>query len=427
MPNKKTFLNVSDQNKAIIEEHIKYRASQKYLPPKSQLNIKNALKKLADYSYHHLQNKSIKNLTKEELIEFFSPDGKHVTIGSRDIYATHIIEFYRWVDDIDEPRIRPKRMTFYRRNNTAQKRRQIDPDFKEMHLITPNDYGLILKHSNDVLGQNEALWETLYLSGARPSEVAHLQIKNIKVEDDSNVLIKIDKGESKTIPRKIPLPEQPHKLLRWLGNHPFKDDKDALLWVSEKTGKPLDLNPRDPSDFIARRFRALKKRCPDVKNSLSPKSFRKNRATILFTQSDSKDSDINLNNVAQIMGWTYQTVTQRYNEYGLFDFDDLKKKVFSDKTIPIDYDSQQRIIKKQAEKLEFFKTKDVVTKKQHNKDMKKLLNEQIELLKFELDSFKQTAFEYMNKEIEEDYQKNPQVYHDMRDNEKDLNKDEKQP
>ena len=71
MPNKKTFLNVSDQNKAIIEEHIKYRASQKYLPPKSQLNIKNALKKLADYSYHHLQNKSIKNLTKEELIEFF--------------------------------------------------------------------------------------------------------------------------------------------------------------------------------------------------------------------------------------------------------------------------------------------------------------------------------------------------------------------
>ncbi|MBU0497040.1 MAG: hypothetical protein KKG04_03685, partial [Candidatus Thermoplasmatota archaeon] len=104
MPNKKVLLNVSEENISIIKEHVNYRASQKYLPEVTLLNITNALKKLADFSYHNLNNISLKELTKDDLIEFFSPKNKHLTINSRDIHAPHIIAFYRWVDGIDEPR-----------------------------------------------------------------------------------------------------------------------------------------------------------------------------------------------------------------------------------------------------------------------------------------------------------------------------------
>lgn len=374
--NKKKLLKVSEENLKIIKKHLAYRESQSALPRKSLVNIQGALRKVSDFSYFHCNNKPITELTKEDLMEFFKPSAGHVSQASRDIHAPHIIAFYRFVDGIEEPNVRPKRMAWFRKQTAKQKRRQTDPDLKEKHWITPKEYQLILQYSNDAYGQNKALWETLEISGARPSEVARLKVRDVIIDENSNVTIKIEKGESKTIPRPIPMMEQPHKLIRWIGNHPFKDDKDASLWVSEKTGIPITVNEVNPEEFIDRRFRAVKKRCKKnktpIKDTITPKSFRKNRGTKLFILSDSKESTINDSNIAKHMGWTPQTVMLRRQEYELTDYEDLKKKMFSEDTLAIDYDSIMRENKQLKEQMKLIETKGLVEKKDYNKKIKEL-------------------------------------------------------
>ncbi|MCX6663671.1 MAG: tyrosine-type recombinase/integrase [Euryarchaeota archaeon] len=336
---RKRFTHISKENTKIITEYVIYRTAKKTLEMKSQRNVKIALEKLAD----HLGKKSLKDATKEDLVDYFGDTkifDQHNR--SRDSNAVLIIPFYRWVEGIED-KTRPSNMKWYEGQTNQQKRRYLDPQRKEKDLITVEDYEKIITASNDAYGQEKALWETMYLSGARPNEIAQLKIKDVTEEKDGNYTIMIDQGNSKTIPRKIPLPEQPYNLIRWLGTHPLKADKKASLWMSLKTSEKIDTQN---GEFITRRFTALKEKV-SIKKTLLPKSFRKTRATILFQDKNYNDGDI-----AKIMGWTPMTVAQRRVEYDLTDFDDLKKKVFAKPRLSISYDELDKQKKTMEQKHE---------------------------------------------------------------------------
>jgi integrase len=325
---RKKFTHISKSNQQLIDQYVRFWTIKKTLSDKAQHNVRTALEKLADY----LGKKSFRDVTKENLITYFGDPKIFNPINrSRDSNAVLVIPFYRWLEGIED-KTRPSVLRWYEHQSAKQRRRHEDPYKKEKHLITAEDYEKIMHASNDAYGQNKALWETMYLSGARPNEIAQLKIKHVS-QDNGNYTVTIDQDTSKTWPRPIHLPEQPYNLARWLGNHPMRDDKEAPLWISLKNSEDIDTSTEE---FITRRFSALKQHS-SVKKTLTPKDFRKTRATILFGDRTYNDGDI-----GKIMGWTPQTVALRRQEYDLSDYEDLKKKVFSRPSIPISYEAIEK-------------------------------------------------------------------------------------
>ena len=114
----------------------------------------------------------------------------------------------------------------------SQYSRTTDIKAKEKYLIDPEDYKKMINYEFDKFGQTQALWETYYLSGARPSEIVQMTLDDVKKDKEGIITIIIK--SSKSQPRKIPLPETPYKLLEYIEQHPRKNDPKAYLWFSLK-------------------------------------------------------------------------------------------------------------------------------------------------------------------------------------------------
>lgn len=307
MTTHKNFYKVSKSNTEIINEYLQYKKTSKVITERSLRNIKETLKKLADF----LKQKSIKKADKEDLIGFFG-DEKRVKIKSRDTYANHIIPFFRWVNDLDK-HTRPDNMKWFEYTTQRDKRKQTDPNRKEKFLISRDEYEKMLSYVHDPFGQNNALWETYYLSGARPEELLKMKVRDLKIGNDS---VSITITDSKTIPRQIPLSENPINLIKYFECHPNKNNPDAPLWFSFK-----NINNQLKGDAVRNRFREMVKKI-NLKETFSIKCFRKARATIMFQDKEFDDTYIGM-----FFGWTPQTVIMRRQEYNLTNYEDLKNKV----------------------------------------------------------------------------------------------------
>ena len=191
-----------------------------------------------------------------------------------------------------------------------------DADVKQQ-LLTDEEYNKVQQYiARDI--KWSALFETLYLSGGRPNEVNQMNVGDVIIEEDGNVTLVI--RDSKTIPRKVPLPENPAKLKNWLSYHPFKDDKNSPLFPSNNH---RNMHQRMATVAINRKFDVIKK-YTGIKSTLTPHCFRKTRATIMFS---SRDPIFDDTEIAQYFGWKSHTVVDRREQYDLSNFDDLKQKV----------------------------------------------------------------------------------------------------
>lgn len=373
----KKVYHINEDNQRIIEEYLEYRLNKK--PIHRPRNLISSIRKLADY----LKNKKLKDATIKDLMYFFNPKNKIVTIKTRNYHYQIIKQFYQYIDEIPRKKI-PKRLEWYEPITDKEKTRYGDVNKKAKHLITREDYQKIMKKSNDVYGQDKALWETMLLSGARPEEIAKLKVNSIIIDKNRNVTIHIEEGTSKTTPRHIPLPpEKTTNIYRWIGNHPYKNKKDTNLWIDKRTGEPITIYSKDPAGFIRRRFNEIKKRDRTIKQTLVPKSFRKNKATVLFKLENNKTSKIDIEDIAKIMGWTLDTAQQRRKEYNLTDWDDLKDKIFTIQSLTLDYDGM--VLEK--ERIEQ-QNKDLIKIKDQSKEINNLKKELDKQRKLNINNFK---------------------------------------
>jgi len=204
-------------------------------------------------------------------------------------------------------------MKWYQYSKTSQRERQKDPNIKK-ELMTKEEYSKIIQAVKMDIRMS-ALYETLYLSGARPDEVCNMKIQDV-INEEGKISIIVNK--SKSLPREIPLIEKPNLLLRWLENHPYKENKESWLFIS------LDRRFKDRhilAGSVTEKFNKLIKKL-DVKQTLILYSFRKTRATIMFNQGyDDKEMGL-------IFGWKPHTVIDRRQQYDLRGLDDLKNKIF---------------------------------------------------------------------------------------------------
>jgi len=352
---------VSNDNKRIIKEYLDYKTNQK--PIARPRNLVSPLRMLSDY----LKDKSLKDATNKDLMFFLKPDNGLVSLNSRHYIYMQVKLFYRWIDQIDRHTI-PDRLRWYEPITNKAKRMYLNPERRENHFITQDDYDKMIKFSNDAYGQDKALWETFYLSSIRPEEMPHLKIGDIYETDEGHYEVIIREGYSKTLPRQIPLVERPDNLIRWLGNHPDRKNKDTPLWISYKSKSIKGID----RDAMYIRFNSLKKKS-GIKSTLQLKSFRKNRATIMFNQPDKYDDG----KMAQFFGWQPITVSQRRIEYDLSNYDDLKKVIWTKPEISISYDTlkkEKEVIENKYKKQLKKQEKQILKIEQENKNLRKDMN-----------------------------------------------------
>ncbi len=307
----KKFFNISKENEMTILIYSKYRRGTL---KKSEMTVRQNIQILRSLA-NFLKGKSFIDATEDDLKEFFAAPFVMSSLNTRDIYGTNLIMFYRWLLKLKKHE-RPAILDWFEYTTSSQRVRMRDPNQKEKYYITREEYEKIIENCITVNGHDQALFETLYLSGGRPHEIAHMCIKDVE-EEVGNIIIVFSR--SKTRPRKVPLSEPADNLMRWLANHPFKDNLEASLWLTfsrQSRYKPMQ------TYSIAPKLEDIKKRA-NLKKTITPQTFRKTRATIMFGKAFD-DTEM-----SQLFGWSPQTVVKRRQEYDLRGFDDLKVKIFA--------------------------------------------------------------------------------------------------
>jgi integrase len=299
------------KNSEILEKYIKFREANN----KSKNTIKGdiyTLSKLLNFT----NNKPLKEIDESDLQGFMKTLN---SLGTKSQYGMKLITFYRWLFKITTKHQRPPNMEWFEFPSEDLKTKHRDPDVKK-YLITPTEYSKIIQYCKANMKWS-ALYETLYLSGGRPNEVNEMNIGDV-INEGGKVTVLLN--NSKTIPRKVPLPDTPKMLVRWIQNHPFKDNPNAPVFI---TGSNRTSDKRMFVKNINRHFNVVK-RNTGIKSTLTPHCFRKTRASIMFS-SRTKDGGIIYDDkeIGQYFGWKNHTVSDRRTQYDLRNFEDLKEKI----------------------------------------------------------------------------------------------------
>jgi len=258
---------------------------------------------------HFLEDKDFEKADSEDLKAFFKKESFSPTV--RNISACRIMLFYRCLLNLSK-REPVENMKWYEYSSKEEKQRYSDPKQIEKQRITKDEYNSIIANCRDNQGMEQALWETYYLSGGRPSEILNLKVGDVDIKKQQ-ITIRISKTQGRT----ITLPEEPVNLIRWLGNHPFKDNSDSSLWISFSSYAYLQ--PLTTLMSIRDRFVKAVERAgiTDWKErKLSIHCFRKTRASIYWSDVDKNGyHKWDTKEMAHIFGWTISTAEKRREEY----------------------------------------------------------------------------------------------------------------
>ena len=344
---KDRWIGVNETNKKKILEYAKERRA-KGKHEKTIYGETTTLIKLARFL-----KKEFRYATEKDMKNFFSDKEIVKSPISADLYATRIIAFYRWGQWQKEKikrKQRPDIMDWYKHQTKNYKNK--DYDKKAKWFIHRKECDKLILTSPTV--QDKALWEVLYLTGARLDEVLSMKIKSFK-ELAQGCKLHIYRSNRA---RSIPLCEIPHHLMRWLKEHPGRKKPEAGLWLSH-SNRTFN-QPLVKVKSIEDRFKNALKRA-EIDRHLTPKCFRKTRAIIIFEENKLTDTEIGL-----FFGWRPGEVSKRRLDYDLTGHEDLKEEIFGKSTIPMSREKFEKenkiLIRKQQEQIDRL-SEDVLTLK----------------------------------------------------------------
>ena len=381
---KRLFDDISRENRKIIEEYLDFRENVMHKSKGTVATEKSALCSIA-----RSVKKSFKDITEKDTQKYFKALKCRTTA---DTYAILIIKFYKWLLKLKRTE-RPECLEWYEYESQREKRKRKDPNAKEKYFIYKDEYDAIIINETDL--QKKALWETCYLSGARPSELRQMNICHVK--DDGEV-VTITIIDSKTIPRNVPLPKYPKYLMQWLSEHPFKDNPNDPLWISIQRRKRLY------HSRMRNWFKTALKRA-DIKENkiktLTPKCFRKTRASIIFNNTRWTDT-----NIADFMGWEVAMVPFRRREYDLTNAKDLREKILGNITRPPSIDELQwenKRLKEKADEIIQEKVEQII--KEEKPEIQKM-KEQLFEMRTLVEMMSSTWYKMLPEQDKEKYREN---------------------
>lgn len=194
-------------------------------------------------------------------------------------YRRAIKQFYKWFKEEDSriytknerERIEVERFYKYveKEIKTSYKRKQADP----LTIITDEDIDIVLEKGCKT-AKEKAFVSLLHSTGARAGEFLNLRVGNLEVkENHANIHL----PDGKTGKRIVPIARALPHLLRYLDVHPFRNNKDKHLWVSDARHNLNDPLLHDGSQKLINR--CFKRAGVEKKHNMH--WFRHSRASIL--------------------------------------------------------------------------------------------------------------------------------------------------
>lgn len=149
----------------------------------------------------------------------------------------HVLKaFFRWYEDEDERLVKGNeeerlaaRKLYKYINNLKCTHKSKEVNYSE--IITEEDNISIIRDGCEN-AQERALIAFLHETGVRVGELLGVRLRDIE-RKEQHAMVRVD---GKTGERRVPIVQSLPWIMRWLDEHPAKDNPDALLWLS-KYGK----------------------------------------------------------------------------------------------------------------------------------------------------------------------------------------------
>jgi integrase/recombinase XerD len=249
---------ISEKNKKIISDYethlvitdismprvIKYLQSLKTIALNMKVDFDKVTKKDIEAFISFIQTKNYAENTKKD-------------------FKVTLKKFYKWLRNTGD--VFPEEVRWLKANI------KVNLTKLPQDLITEKEAYCIMDHAPSI--RDKALISVLYESGARIGEIGIMQIKDVEF-DKQGILVSIC---GKTGARKIRLISSTSYLSNWLSMHPFKDDRQAYVWINTgnyNRGKMLKYAN------IGKMLRQTAVKA-GIKKRVNPHNFRHSRATML--------------------------------------------------------------------------------------------------------------------------------------------------
>lgn len=206
-----------------------------------------------------LDNKSFKQMTKEDILDYLnnirkpeSIDPLHKSIGTWNNRQILFLKFFRWLYNTDEPDHK-KRITPPCMQGVNILPRQEKSSYKPSDLWTNEEHSIFLKFCPSK--RDRAFHAMANDTSARPHELLNLRIKDIKFKVTANG---IQYGEilvsGKTKARTLPLITSMPYVKDWLLNHPTGENTESWLFVSLSNNQNRNLGKKLSRDGLLKQY-----------------------------------------------------------------------------------------------------------------------------------------------------------------------------
>ena len=297
--------NISERNKEIIKEFVSSCIAEgigKLRVTKYIFTLKSIALSL---------NKDFDKVTKEDLVKFVRDIELRDDYSdwTKNDYKVALKKFYKWLKGNGEEY--PPEVKWIKSGRRIKNGKLPD------ELITHDEVKAMADAATSL--RDRAIVLTLYESGARAGELLNMKIKDV-VFDNYGALVMLN---GKTGMRRIRLIASVPALSEWLSVHPFKNDKEAWLWLGVS---PTNRNERLSYAGLVKLLNELAKRA-NVNKPVNPHNFRHSRATELAKHLTEAQ-------LCQVMGWvqgskqaaTYVHLSQRDTDKAILSMYGLLEK-----------------------------------------------------------------------------------------------------
>jgi site-specific recombinase XerD len=242
-----TKYQISAENNRIIEDYLKdIKIIKDTLSERTIRNKRYLLWNLAGFLKDKPFIEGTEEETEKNLKRFFSETSYK---KAKEPLKVEVVAFYKWLLKTDE---RPKILKWLKfKTFTQQYQRERPIDWAEQNCMSFDEYLKYIKHNSGDI-QFVAYLEIRWYSGIRPSAPLSCNIGGVTFGDGyCDLQILYDK---KGTQRKITIPHQMDYLIRWVDNHPLKENKNSPLFINLGTDHRTSMK-RMKLDVIQRNFR----------------------------------------------------------------------------------------------------------------------------------------------------------------------------
>lgn len=288
------------ENKDILRDYMVACSIGENIAKKSLRTINGEIIVLCNF-FEYI-NKPIRDVLKIDITSylFYLTDEKKLSDSTCILYRLHIKGFFSW---LDEGQHREK-VEWIKGGKTSK--RKLD----ETKLLMPSEINKMIRTADRY--REKAMLMGLWESATRISEFTGIKIKDI-IFDDYGCKIKVD---GKTGERTIRLIDSTPYFLKWLEEHPFKDNPESPFWISYATnhyGKQLD------ERTFRKKITCIAKRS-GLKKHVFPHLFRHSRLTWL-----AQNENFNEVHLRVFAGWS--PTSEMAHKYTHITENDVDKKL----------------------------------------------------------------------------------------------------